>query len=160
VLGTATLAAWGGGAIPLPCPAQGRIAAALPDWTSTTAVQRIRRGQLGCQLRQPSTAWTSAALDGSTFGEPLEDAGRVFVATENDSVYALAPTAHGLVAGEPRDAGPANKLGCGDVSPTVGITGTRSSTRRWRDLRGADEWNGSTAVHVCSGSTSTPATSR
>ena len=37
-----------------------------------------------------SALWTTPALDGQLYGEPLEAAGRVFVATENDTVYALA----------------------------------------------------------------------
>lgn len=35
-------------------------------------------------------AWTSRRLDGELYGEPLVDANRVFVATENDTVYALS----------------------------------------------------------------------
>src|ERR1700722_4100574 len=35
-------------------------------------------------------AWTSPALDGQLYGEPLEATGRVYAATENDTVYALA----------------------------------------------------------------------
>ena len=70
-------------------------------------------------------AWTSPALDGQIYGEPLAFAGRVYVATENDTVYALS-AATGAVAwsahlGRPV---PAGLLPCGDISPTVGITGT------------------------------------
>jgi len=70
-------------------------------------------------------AWTSPALDGQIYGEPLVSAGRVYVATENDTVYALS-AATGAVAwsahlGRPV---PAGILPCGDISPTVGITGT------------------------------------
>jgi polyvinyl alcohol dehydrogenase (cytochrome) len=70
-------------------------------------------------------AWTSPALDGQIYGEPLVYAGRVYVATENDTVYALS-AATGAVAwsthvGRPV---PAGYLPCGDISPTVGITGT------------------------------------
>jgi outer membrane protein assembly factor BamB len=70
-------------------------------------------------------AWTSPALDGQIYGEPLVSAGRVYVATENDTVYALS-AATGAVAwsahlGRPV---PAGLLPCGDISPTVGITGT------------------------------------
>jgi outer membrane protein assembly factor BamB len=70
-------------------------------------------------------AWTSPALDGQIYGEPLIFAGRVYVATENDTVYALS-AATGAVAwsahlGSPV---PSGSLPCGDVSPTVGITGT------------------------------------
>ena len=35
-------------------------------------------------------AWTSPALDGHLYGEPLVSGGEVFVATENDTVYALS----------------------------------------------------------------------
>jgi outer membrane protein assembly factor BamB len=72
-----------------------------------------------------SRAWTSPVLDGQLYGEPLSAAGRVFVATENDTVYALSG-ATGTVdwsthLGSPV---PAGSLPCGDISPTVGITGT------------------------------------
>src|SRR5580704_114928 len=61
-----------------------------------------------------SSVWTSPALDG-----------QVYVATENDTVYALS-AATGAVAwsahlGPPV---PAGSLPCGDITPTVGITGT------------------------------------
>ncbi len=36
-------------------------------------------------------AWTSPALDGEIYGEPLVWSGRIYVATENDTVYALSP---------------------------------------------------------------------
>ncbi len=70
-------------------------------------------------------AWTSPALDGQIYGEPLVLAGRVYVATEDDTVYALSATT-GAVAwsvhlGRPV---PSGALPCGDISPTVGITGT------------------------------------
>lgn len=72
-----------------------------------------------------SPAWTSPALDGALYGEPLASGGQVFVATENDTVYALSAT-NGTVAwsthlGTPV---PSASLPCGDISPTVGITGT------------------------------------
>ena len=41
--------------------------------------------------------WTSPALDGQLYGEPLVSDGRVFVATENDTVYALSPTTGAVV---------------------------------------------------------------
>ena len=156
VLGTATLAAVGVvGAIPLALSGAGPAsAAALPDWTvyhGSAAGSGVDSS--GVSFASPSTAWTSAALDGSTFGEPLEDAGRVFVATENDSVYALAADS-GTVLWRVNLATPvpANKLGCGDVSPTVGITGTPVIDSALGEIFVvADEWNGSTAVHVLFG---------
>jgi outer membrane protein assembly factor BamB len=70
-------------------------------------------------------AWSSPALDGQLYGEPLVSGARVFVATENDTVYALSATT-GAVAwsvhlGTPVSSG---SLPCGNISPTVGVTGT------------------------------------
>ena len=64
-------------------------------------------------------------LDGALYGEPLSSAGRVFVATENDTVYALS-AGNGRVAWSTHLATPvpSGSLPCGDISPTVGITGT------------------------------------
>ena len=70
-------------------------------------------------------AWTSPTLDGQIYGEPLVSSGRVYVATENDSVYALSSATGAVVwsthVGSPV---PAGSLPCGDITPTVGITGT------------------------------------
>ncbi len=73
----------------------------------------------------PAPVWASPALDGQTYGEPLVSAGRIYVATENDTVYALSP-ATGKVAWSRHLATPvpASSLPCGDIAPTVGITGT------------------------------------
>ena len=72
-----------------------------------------------------SPEWTSPALDGALYGEPLASGGQVFVATENDTVYALSATS-GAVAWSRHLATPvpSASLPCGDISPTVGITGT------------------------------------
>ncbi len=76
-------------------------------------------------IRTSARAWTSPELDGDIYGEPLVFAGRVYVATENNTVYALSArtgkvgwSAH---LGPPV---PAEALPCGNISPTVGITGT------------------------------------
>ena len=70
-------------------------------------------------------AWTSPAVDGEIYGEPLVWSGRVYLATENDTVYALS-AATGAVAWSAHLASPvpAGSLPCGDIGPTVGITGT------------------------------------
>ena len=73
----------------------------------------------------PAVAWTSPALDGAVYGEPLVFRGQVFVATENDTVYALS-AADGTVmwsdhVGNPAAAG---ALPCGNIAPSVGITST------------------------------------
>ena len=76
-------------------------------------------------VRTSRPAWTSPVLDGQLFGEPLSFAGRVYVATENDTVYALSAATGAVVwsshLGTPV---PAGALPCGDIGPTVGITGT------------------------------------
>jgi polyvinyl alcohol dehydrogenase (cytochrome) len=70
-------------------------------------------------------AWTSPALDGQLYGEPLVSGGDVYVATEDDTVYALSG-ATGSVVWSTHIASPvpSSKLPCGDISPFVGITGT------------------------------------
>jgi hypothetical protein len=79
----------------------------------------------GVTFNPPNPAWTSPALDGQVYGEPLEATGRVFVATENDTVYALAANTGAVLwsthVGTPV---PSGDLPCGDISPSVGITGT------------------------------------
>jgi outer membrane protein assembly factor BamB len=70
-------------------------------------------------------AWTSPALDGHLYGEPLVSGGDVYVATEDDTVYALS-SATGAVVWSTHVASPvpSSMLPCGDISPSVGITGT------------------------------------
>ena len=72
-----------------------------------------------------SPVWTSPTLDGQLYGEPLVSGARVYVATENDTVYALS-AATGAVEWSTHLARPvpSNELPCGDIQPTVGITGT------------------------------------
>jgi outer membrane protein assembly factor BamB len=73
----------------------------------------------------PSLAWTSAVLDGQVYGEPLEATGLVFVATENDTVYALSAHDGSVVwSSHLATPVPSTDLPCGDIEPTVGITGT------------------------------------
>ncbi len=72
-----------------------------------------------------SPEWTSPVLDGQLYGEPLVLGDRVYVATENDTVDALSASSGALAwsthVGTPV---PSSDLPCGDISPTVGITGT------------------------------------
>ena len=70
-------------------------------------------------------AWTSPQLDGSIYTEPLIDGQLVYVATENDSIYALnASTGAVQWRTSVGEAVPASSLPCGDIAPSVGITGT------------------------------------
>ncbi len=78
----------------------------------------------GTDLSPARPAWSST-LDGPVFGEPLVEAGRVIVATENDTVYELAANSGQVMwsthVGTPV---PDSDLPCGDIGPNVGITGT------------------------------------
>jgi outer membrane protein assembly factor BamB len=79
----------------------------------------------GTDLSPATVAWTSTALDGQIFGEPLVEAGGVIVATENDTVYELNPDTGAVIwSTHVGTAVPSGDLPCGDISPTVGITGT------------------------------------
>ena len=70
-------------------------------------------------------AWTSPSLQGQLYGEPLIYDGRVYVATEDDVVYALsAATGRTLWARHFASAVPSSQLPCGDIAPSVGVTGT------------------------------------
>src|SRR5665213_3495885 len=70
-------------------------------------------------------AWTSPILRGAIYGEPLVYSGDVFVATENDTVYALTSSRGSVVwSRHLASAVPSSDLPCGNISPDVGITGT------------------------------------
>ena len=74
----------------------------------------------------PATpAWNSPTLDGQIYGQPLVFAGMVFAATENDTIYALAAnTGAVLWSTKVGTAVPSGDLPCGNITPTVGVTGT------------------------------------
>jgi outer membrane protein assembly factor BamB len=74
----------------------------------------------------PTPAWTAPAhLDGDIYAQPLVYGSRVYVATENDTLYSLdAATGAVAWARHVGTAVPAADLPCGDISPTVGITST------------------------------------
>jgi PQQ-like domain len=101
-------------------------AATLPGWTvyhGEPAGSGVDTS--GVTFSPPQAAWTSTPLDGQVYGEPLESTGRVFVATENDTVYALAADNGGVLwSTHLATPVPAGDLPCGDITPTVGITGT------------------------------------
>jgi hypothetical protein len=121
-LGTAS-AAGGAGASALAGPARPRGSGSWTVYHHDPAGSGVA-GPMG-SITTAARAWTSPALDGTIYGEPLVFSGRVYVATENDTVYALS-AATGAVdwsahLGTPV---PAGDLPCGNISPTVGITGT------------------------------------
>ena len=107
----------------------------------------------GVTFNPPRPAWASPHLDGQVYGEPLEATGRVFVATENDTVYALAADSGAILwsthLGTPV---PSGDLPCGDISPTVGITGTPVvDVGRGEIFAVADELVGGVPEHVLVG---------
>ena len=98
----------------------------------------------------PTQVWqTSPPLDGLQWSQPLVYGSHVYVATENDTIYAL-DAATGAIVWQKHLATPvpAGKLPCGDISPVVGITSTPvidPSTGRIYAV--ADTWNGTSAEH-------------
>jgi len=107
----------------------------------------------GTNLSPAAPAWTSPVLDGKIYGEPLVAAGRVIVATENDTVYALAAnTGAVLWATHIGSAVLSGSLGCGNISPTVGITGTPViDPARGEVFAVTDEQAGGGAAHFLAG---------
>ncbi len=104
-------------------------------------------------LSPATPAWTSATLDGDIYGEPLVEAGRVIVATENDTLDELAAnTGAVLWSTHIGTAVPSGNLPCGDISPTVGITGTPViDAARSEVFAVTDEAAGSSAQHYLVG---------
>jgi len=114
----------------------------LPVATSTSPPTTTTRSILGASWltyhadntrsgNEPLTNFTSVALrwksphlDGQVYAEPLVFGNSVFVATENNSVYAINASA-GTVIWRQNLGAPVqgSALPCGDVSPS-GITGT------------------------------------
>ncbi len=98
------------------------------DWT-TFDHDQLRTGvdSSGDSFTPSTPAWTSPTFDGQLYGQPLVYGGRVFAATENDTVYALAADS-GQVLWSSHLGTPFTKASvpglCGNITPTVGITGT------------------------------------
>src|SRR6202043_2527476 len=62
--------------------------------TSQWLMYHLTPSPTGDDTGEPSfaslkSAWTTGVLDGLVYGEPLVDDGSVFVATENNSLYAF-----------------------------------------------------------------------
>jgi polyvinyl alcohol dehydrogenase (cytochrome) len=101
-------------------------AARTPSWTVYHGNQAGTGVATGVRSVDTSArAWTSPKLDGDLYGEPLVLGDRVYVATEDDTVYALSATT-GKIAWSNRlgTPVPSGRLPCGNITPTVGITGT------------------------------------
>jgi hypothetical protein len=128
--------------------------AATPSWTvyhgdpaGTGATTSLRA------VDTTHRRWTSPVLDGQLYGEPLVSSGMVFVATEADTVYGLSAATGAVVwsktLGPPV---PAGSLPCGNIAPTVGITGTPViDTARGELFVVADKLIGGHAAHMLVG---------
>jgi len=126
LLGAASLISTIGGT----CLGGAGAEAAAVDGTSWTVYHHDPAGSgvIGAvaDVNTNARAWTSPVLDGQLYGEPLVSGGKVYVATEGDTVYALSSST-GAVTWSTHIAVPvpaAVSLPCGDIQPTVGITGT------------------------------------
>jgi outer membrane protein assembly factor BamB len=71
----------------------------------------------------PTAGWTESPLDGQVYGEPLVFNGLVYVATLNNTVYALNQTTGAIVWSHNLGAPQTSGWVCGNVSPQ-GILGT------------------------------------
>jgi outer membrane protein assembly factor BamB len=98
-------------------------------------------------------AWTSPTLKGQLYGEPLVLGDLVYVATENDTVYALSAATGAIVwstqLGTPV---PASALPCSNINPILGITGTPViDPARHEIYVVADELQHGTPAHMLTG---------
>src|ERR1700731_2101565 len=100
-----------------------------------------------------SPVWTSPTLNGQIYGEPLVYDHEIIVATENNVVYSLsARTGAILWARHVAPAVPQHDMPCGNIGPTVGITGTPViDATRHEVFLVAFEIVGGTAVHYIYG---------
>jgi outer membrane protein assembly factor BamB len=123
---TLALTACASGVTPAPTP---QVTTTLPaisgdDWPMYHRdLARTGYSSATPDPRALTRAW-SVALDGSVYAQPLVVAGKVIVATENDSLYALdARTGQVLWRTNVGTPVQGSDLPCGNISP-LGITGT------------------------------------
>jgi len=95
------------------------------DWTTYHGDNARTGYQQVANFTSVTSDWNSTTLDGAVYAEPLVHGGDVFVATENNSVYALNAQ-NGSVVWRTNLGPPvvANQLPCGNIGPVTGITGT------------------------------------
>ena len=94
------------------------------DWLTYHGDNARTGYQAVANFTKVGPAWNSTTLDGDVYAEPLVFGSSVFVATENNSVYALDASDGAILwrtnLGPPV---PGSALQCGDINPS-GITGT------------------------------------
>jgi outer membrane protein assembly factor BamB len=99
---------------------------ARADWTTYHADGSLSGVDPSSGSAVPfAPAWTAPNLSGTVWAEPLVYQGLVYVATENNDIYAFNES-NGAVAWHVNAGAPvpSSELPCGDISPTVGITST------------------------------------
>jgi outer membrane protein assembly factor BamB len=101
------------------------VASAAPgDWPEYHADDAHSGSVAAPRLVPARPAWTSPALDGDMYGEPVYADGLIFAATLNDTVYGFDPTTGAVRwsthVGTPV---PLSNLPCGNVDP-LGILST------------------------------------
>src|SRR5436309_4854068 len=98
---------------------------ASADWT--TYQHDLQRSGVGSGPSDPANTrqlWETDQLDGQIYAQPVIVGDHVFVATENNTVYALdAASGSTLWSQHLGDGVPRSTLPCGNIDPT-GITGT------------------------------------
>src|SRR5579864_1932920 len=104
----------------------GGVHATTDDWpTYQQSPDRLGVAAAGSTFSDVQPTWTTAGLDGNVYAEPLYVSGHVLVATENNTVYSIdASTGGPIWQTQLADPVPADTLPCGNIRPTVGITGT------------------------------------
>lgn len=125
-------------------------ASTTSDWTVYHRdVGGSGAGPAGLNLSPVSVAWTSPTLDGDLYGEPLVWNKTIYVATENDTVYALSVSTGAVVwSRHLATPVPSDVLPCGNISPTVGITSTPVIDPGHKEIfTVADEWVSGKARH-------------
>ncbi len=130
LVSVAAVAALGVMAVPVTASAAGSRPAVVTDSEWSTFDQNSLRSGVdasGSSFSPAAPAWDSPTLDGQLYGQPLVATGRVFAATENDTVYALAADTGAVLwathVGTALDPSTVPGL-CGNIRPTVGITST------------------------------------
>ena len=113
-------------ALTLLVASSGGASAADDDWpTYHHSADRAGVAAAGSSFSDVQSTWTTGGLDGSVYAEPLYVGGHVLVATENNTVYSIdASSGQPIWQTHLADPVPAGTLPCGNIRPTVGITGT------------------------------------
>lgn len=107
-------------------PAAGPAIATDDDWpTYHHSLDRTGVGAAGSSFSDVQPGWITGQLDGAVYAEPLYVGGHVLVATENNTVYSIdAASGAPIWQTHFAEAVAADTLPCGNIRPTVGITGT------------------------------------